>query len=368
MSGPTLTHRERVERALAHETTDRPPRDFAAEPDVWRRLRAHYRTDSHEEILRAFDTDCRIVSYDWEAFFRPPDTPADAPRAHRAWKRLLASDSYLDPWGARRTITVNEYSTYEELSDYPLAGAESVEDLARYAWPSPDWWDFSQLRAVIERVNPNREYHLRWRCGSIFETAWSLRGFDRMLLDLVVAPDIAGYIMDRILEIHLENLARVMAAAGDLIDMVYTYDDVASQQALLMSADMWGQLIRPRQERLFAAAKGYGKPLMLHCCGAVAPLIDELIDLGLDVLNPVQPLAAGMDLERLKERYGDRLTFHGGIDIQELLPRGTPEQVRREVERVTGILGRDGGYILGPAHHVQADTPVENVLALYGLS
>jgi uroporphyrinogen decarboxylase len=351
----TPNHRGRVITAIAHKSPDRVPVDFAAEPEVWEKLLVHFNTDSRDEVLLKLDVDCRVISYDLPVFSKMAGTAAVAPEGLK-----------IDVWGARRRHSKNVFAAYDELCDYPLAGAGSVNDLKKYSWPSPDWWDFSELEKEIDRINPQGQFHLRFRIGSVFETAWSLCGIDKMLEDLILRPELPAYIMDRITEVHIENLKRVMKIAGHRIDMLYSYDDLAGQQGLLVSPQLWHGTIRPRQQKLFALAKSYGKPLMYHCCGNICPLIDDLIKIGVDVLSPIQPLAMKMDFQTLKRTYGSRLTFHGGIDIQQLLPNGTPRQIINEAKRASRILGENGGYILAPAHHVQADTPLENILALYG--
>lgn len=150
------------------------------------------------------------------------------------------------------------------------------------------------------------------------------------------------------------------------MDMVYTYDDVGIQTGLMMSPRMWRTFILPRHQRLNAAIRRYPVRIMYHSCGAIYPLIQALADeMGIDVLNPLQPRAAGMDLARIKGEFGARLAFHGGIDIQHTLPYGSPGDVRSEVRERCRVLGRGGGYVCASAHYIQADTSLENVLALY---
>jgi uroporphyrinogen decarboxylase len=352
---------------MAHREPDRVPRDFSAEPQVWEKLLTFFQTKNREDILRKFDIDCRVISYDFEIFCNPPHKKQIAGAPFSAWRSDTPDGMRTDIWGAKRKISQSGQAIYEELCEYPLRDADSIEELAEYQWPQPQWWDFTELSNVIKQVNPAQEYHLRFRIGSIFETAWSLCGLDRMLENLILKPQLPCYMMDRITEVHMENLRCVMETAGDKIDMLYSYDDLAGQNGLLLSPQLWSQTIKVRQEKLFALARSFEKPLMYHCCGRIDPLIEPLIDIGVSVLNPLQPLAIETDFAELKQRYGLRLTFHGGIDIQELLPNGTPQQVKEEVQRIKTTLGQDGGYILAPAHHIQAGTPVENILAVYGL-
>jgi uroporphyrinogen decarboxylase len=271
----------------------------------------------------------------------------------------------MDIWGARRREVEHAYGRYEDLASYPLGEAGSLAELRAHDWPTPEWFDFSGLPGELAELDASGACHVRYRIGSVFETAWSLRGFEQTLIDLALKPSMPGYIMDRILEVHIANLRAVLDLAGSRIDMVYYYDDVATMDSLLMSEAMWRQHIKPRQRELLQVAEAYGKPVMYHCDGSIFRLIPELLDMGITLLNPIQTEAKDMDPLRLKESFGQRLSFHGGVDIVRLLPRGTAEEVRSQVRRLVDVLGENGGYILAPSHHIQADTPVENVLALY---
>jgi uroporphyrinogen decarboxylase len=217
-------------------------------------------------------------------------------------------------------------------------------------------------------LNQEWRYHLRYEVGGIFEWSWALRGFERFLLDLAEKPEVACAIMDRFTDVYIENTLRVIEAAGGLLDMVYTYDDVGMQRGLLLSPRMWRKYILPRHQRLNAAIRSarYPVKIMYHSCGAIFPLIGPFVDeMGIDVLNPLQPRAAGMDMARIKDEFGERLSFHGAVDIQQTLPHGTPAEVQAEVRERCEVLGKGGGYICAPAHYIQADTPLENIVALY---
>ena len=220
----------------------------------------------------------------------------------------------------------------------------------------------------IKQLDAHTPYNLRFRIGSVFEIAWQIRGMQEFLMDLVTNPAICTYIMDRLTDVYVENTKRVLDIAGDRLDMVYFYDDVATQASLMVSERMWEKYIRPRHERIIEVAKSYGKPVMYHCDGALYPLITKFIDMGVDVLNPIQVDAKGMDPHRLKEQFGNKLTFHGGIDIIKTLPRGSVEDVNNEVKERFRVLGKDGGYIMASSHHIQSDTPLPNVYAMYDLS
>jgi uroporphyrinogen decarboxylase len=342
---------ERVELALSHREPDRVPFDFWAVPEVWQVLRTSLNAGD-ETVLRLLGVDCRMV----------------APRYVGSRARQLSDGTLIDPWGTHRRRVSNEFGTYEEYASYPLAEAGTVSDVLNWDWASPDEWDVSGVREQCERLNADLRYHLRYEVGGIFEWSWALRGFERFLVDLVENPDVACAIMDRFTDIYIENTLRVIGAAGGLLDMVYTYDDVGTQSGLLMSPRMWRRYVLPRHQRLNAAIRAAMHPvtIMYHSCGAVVPFIDAFADeMDIDVLNPLQPRAAGMDMARIKAEFGERLAFHGAVDIQHTLPRGSPDQVQAEVRERCRVLGQGGGYICASAHYVQADTPLENIVAMY---
>ncbi|HUU28314.1 MAG TPA: uroporphyrinogen decarboxylase family protein [archaeon] len=367
--------KDRVDKAIAFQKADRTPRDFAAVPEVWEKLIERFGTKDRKEVLKRLGVDCRIVSYD--SFCRPPgidpegvDLNASQERSSVGgmWRKVEPDGSNRDIWGAHRKKVPARSGALDQFASFPLESAQSVDDLKKYPWPQPDWWNFDDLRSFIEELNDTAIYNIRYRLGSVFETAWSLYNFEKFLLDLALNPEMPLYVMECIAEVHLENLRAVLEAAGDLIDIVYFYDDVASQDGLLIGPEMYGKLIQPFHQKIIDTAASAGKPVMMHSCGSVYPMIDRFIDMGVRILNPVQPGARDMDLERLADQFGGRIAFHGGIDIQTFLPYASPGQVREKVDYTAELLGACGGYIMAGSHHIQADTPVENILAMYQVS
>jgi uroporphyrinogen decarboxylase len=261
------------------------------------------------------------------------------------WRQQLPDGRLYDIWGRPINIVEHASGAYEEAAGWLFQTATSVEDIKTHLWPEPDWWDFSPLPAVIKQLDDYQEYHIRYRIGSVFESAWQLRGMQEFLMDLALKPEIPAYLMDRLTEIHVENTRRVLELAGDRLDMVYFYDDVATQNSLMISPQMWQKLVRPCHVKLIELAKAYNLPVMYHCDGAIYPLISDLID-----------------------EFGDRLSFHGGIDIIKTLPRGSVDDVTAEVRERVRVIGENGGYILASSHHIQPDTPIENVVAMYDVS
>jgi len=192
-----------------------------------------------------------------------------------------------------------------------------------------------------------------------------MRGLARFLMDLVECPDIAEAISRRATQFYKQRAMRAVEESKGKIDIVYSGGDVGTQRGMMLAPELWRRHVKPYSTELIRPFKDMGLITMYHSCGSIVPVIEDLIGMGLDVLDPIQPLAHGMDAASLKRRFGDRLAFHGGVDVQRLLPYGTPGQVRKEVMRLMETLGGDGGYIVCPAHAIQPDTPPENVVALY---
>lgn len=343
---------ERVETALAFREPDHVPFDFWAVPEVWHKLRQALMVEEDESVLRLLGVDCRMVTT----------------RYVGGKARELDDGTLICPWGTHRRRVSNAFGTYDEYASHPLAEAKTVSEVLNWDWANPDDWDVSQVYQQCQEYNADLRHHLRYEVGGIFEWSWALRGLEQFLTDLILDPELACAIMDRFTDIYIENTLRVIEAAGGLLDMVYTYDDVGIQTGLLLSPRIWRQHILPRHRRLNEAIRGARHPvkIMYHSCGAVFPLIGPFVDeMGIDVLNPLQPRAAGMDMLRIKTEFGDRLAFHGGVDIQQTLPHGSPAEVRAEVRDRCRVLGRGGGYICTSAHYIQADTPVKNIVAMY---
>jgi uroporphyrinogen decarboxylase len=341
----------RVEAALAHQNSDRVPFDFWAVPEMVDLLKTLIGAGNDEELLQLLGIDCRIVK---PAYIGP--------------KPLSFEDgTFYSPWGSHRRLVSNEFSTYEEYASFPLAKAASIAEVEMWKyWPKSEYWDWKSILPQIEALNKKVRFHIRYDVGGIFESAWALYGLDKFLIDLYDSPEIPCAIMDCYTDLMISNVHNLMKEAQGKIDIVYTYDDVAVQNSLMMSPVMWRKYIMPRHLRLNQVIKSYNLKILYHSCGAIYPLIKPLVEeLGIDVLNPLQPRAALMDMEKIKREFGEKIAFHGGIDLQQTMAHGTPDDVRSEVASRIAILGVDGGYICTTAHYIQADTPLENVIALY---
>jgi uroporphyrinogen decarboxylase len=306
--------------------------------------------ETDDDVLDALDIDLRWIGL---PFIGPKERSAVP----------LGSEG-TDFWGCHNRKAVNEFNTYYEFYDFPLAGAKSVEDVHRHSWPSLDWWDYSAIPAAIQAANRKEPRAILFFCGGAFETPWYIRGFEAFLMDLHERPDIAAAICEHVEEYYRQRALRVLEAAEGQIDIIGSGGDIGSERGMLLNPRVWRERIKPFSGRLITTFKKMGLKTFYHSCGSIVPVIDDLIELGLDILDPIQVSAAGMSPEAISV-FADRLSFHGAIDEVRLLPHATPEEVYRETTRVIDILGQHGGYIVSPSHAVQGDTSPENVVAIF---
>ena len=346
-----MTPYERVDTAIRLKTPDRVPFDFWGVPETIGKLKKYLAVDTDEEMLRLLGVDCRLVAPE---YIGPP-------------LEVCADGSFYTALGSHRRTVANEFATYDEYASFPLAGCKTVDEVLSYdKWARTEYFDWQSILPQIEKANSDVPRHVHYEVGGIFETSWGLYGMDRFLTDLYDRPEIPCAIMDKITDLFIADFESLMKVANGKIELVYTYDDVAMQNGLLMSPKMWRKYILPRHQRLNRVIKDHGVRIMYHSCGAIYPLINELIDeMHIDILNPLQPRAKGMDMARIKNEFGGRIAFHGGVDLQQTLPYGTQQEVVDEVTGLCHVLGKGGGYICTSAHYIQADVPVENILALY---
>jgi len=247
-----------------------------------------------------------------------------------------------------------------------MAGFSSAREVEQYDWPSPKELDFQGLEEEWIAFHPYAVVYAGDRLDRTcqLKTLMYLRGVEQALMDLVLHPKLVEAILERVREYYLSYNERLFRAAGKSIDLFMMGDDFGDQNGSLMSLGMWRKYFRNGFERYVSLAHQYGIPVMHHTCGSVREVIPDMIDCGLDVLQSLQPGAKDMDLVGLKREFGRDLCFHGGIDIQEVLPRGSPDDVRNHVQRVVQAGKPGGGYIACTAHAIQPDVSTENVLAM----
>ena len=347
-----MTGKERVFAALERTPTDRLPVSFSANPGTTEKLCREWGLKSQRDLLEYTGSDIVDVRGIVDPVYVGPGTK----------ERHSASGVKETYWGIRTRVVETATGPEECYCDFALASAVSVEELSRHPWPSVDWFDFSGL---ARRLEPWKDYAILVSGTSVYQHATYLRGMENLLADMAAEPELATYLLDKFTDFYAEYFDRLLTAAEGRIDILRIVDDLAMQDRLLFSPETFEVFIAPRIARMASLAKSHGARVMFHSCGAVAPLIPRLLDLGVDILDPVQVSAVGMEPEGLKNKYGDRICFHGGVDTQHLLPQGTPAEVRAFVGRLGETLGRGGGYILAPSHVLQTDVPTANIEAIY---
>jgi uroporphyrinogen decarboxylase len=347
-----MTPRERVLDALARRETDRVPMDFSANAATLDRLTRDLGVPTHRDLLDRLHVDVVDLRGVVDPAYRGP-IPFETRRPDGVRENFWG-------WRTRRMETAT--GPEECYCEFVLASAHTLRDLEAHCWPDADWFDFSDF---ARRLEPWDDLAIMASGASVFQHPSFLRGIENLLADMASAPESVDYLADRFTDFYLAYFERMFAAARGRIDLFRIADDLAMQDRLLFSPSTFDRFIAPRLETLIALGHRHGARVMFHSCGAVLPLVDRLIDMGVDILDPVQVRAKGMDPETLKRRYGRQLAFHGGVDTQFVLPRGSADDVAREVRRLIGILGDGGGFILAPSHVLQTDVPTENVLALY---
>jgi len=328
------TNREWVRRAVERRETVPVPYNFAFTPRARVALEAHYRTRSLEEAL---------------------DFPIRA-SAPRSVKPL-----YGTPGDPLREIC-DEFGVAWCMSDMdrgtPVGPPLAEPDLAGYRFPDAAApWRYEGFAEWCARNSAH--YTVVW-VGDLWERATFMRGMENTLTDLALHPKFVRALLRGLTDFILETMENLFATAS--FDAVALSDDYGTQRGMIMSPRDWRRFIRPRLAEIYDLAKRHGRTVFHHSCGNIRPIIGDMIDVGLDILHPIQPEA--MDVFRLKREFGRHLTFCGGVRTQDLLPTGTPEEVRREVRTLKRVMGEGGGYILEPGITLQADVPTENMVAM----
>jgi uroporphyrinogen decarboxylase len=341
---PGVSSRERVLMALRHEPPDRTPRDFWAEEPTWNRLLAHTTHSGREELLRHLEIDIRHL-----------DVPTPPELA-------LGGGIYQNFWGERYTYQSTPWGPMREDVKGALAAAQSSAELESFPWPSADEIDHSALRRKCQEYE---EYALIYGFADVWQRPALVRGWEGMFVDMVERPDWVHFLCRRFTDYYLADYTRAAEVTRGRIDLYLLISDLGGQKGPLISMAMFRRFVAPYLKEMIDRIHHLGARVLYHSCGMIQPFIPELIQLGIDVLDPLQPTSPAMAPERLKAEFGERLCFHGGIDIQQLLPYAKVEEIHQEVRRYCEVLGRGGGYILGPTHLFQPDTPPENVLVVY---
>jgi uroporphyrinogen decarboxylase len=346
-----MNPRQRILAAINHEKLDRFPTDIWAVQEVVDRLYEFYSVDSWIRLLDAMGID-GILGI--SPIYIGPPLPE-------------LKDGYrVDEWGMGYRQIAYPGGVYEEQVYFPLAEASSIADLEAFPWPSPDWYDYSTLseQAIEKTINTERAIG----CGYTAVFYWHnrLRGLELSLVDALERPEFTHNLIQRLSDFFTEYHRRCFEAGRGHIDLTQVTDDFGSQTNLLISPRTFDTFYRQPMQRAIDLAHEYQVIVFHHDDGDIRRLLPRLVEMDIQVLNPIQWRCGDWDLTALKRDFGEHFCFHGGVDNQETLPRGSAEDVRQEVRRLKRTLGADGtGLIIAPCHNIQAITPTENILAMY---
>jgi Uroporphyrinogen-III decarboxylase len=304
-----------------------------------------------EDFLEKLEVDTRWVS------FVPP-----VGHDYRYAVQQNGDATYVDEWGCG--LKRVESQPYFNYVDMPLAQVTNLDEVKNHPWPVMDGSRDEEWGRRVEECKSRGDYALCFVFKGVFEQTWPLRGLERTMMDMIKKPDLLEAIMDKVLESQISLYGRMADVIGRDLDLVLITDDYCGQQLPMFSRKNLDRFIVPRQREMFKTLKSKGvKVAALHSDGAVFDFIPAFIDMGAEVLNPVQFTAQGMEADRVKATYGSKIGLWGGLDTQHLLPNAGPEKVYEEVRKTVETLSRDGGYVFSSIHNVQGDTPFENLLA-----
>lgn len=378
-----LSSRERVRLALNHQEPDRVPYDLGASGvtgihlTAYRNLREYLglptdeiRTDDVIQQLAVVDEDiAELLKTDFQSFGRRGYLSQE----HLADKAEFRDEgeytAFTDEWGTAWRMP-KEGGFYYDMYQHPLAEAESVSDLKDYVWPEPAPDPrIEGLKEELKTVHDRgRAVVMTGRAAGITEMHARLRGYANYYSDFKLYPKLTEYILDKLTEVKIGYWERALAEVGEYVDVVGQGDDMAGQDRLLLSPKIYHRFLKPRHTQIFSAIKKRAPhvKIFFHTDGAIRPLIGDLIESGIDILNPVQFSAVGMDLLELKREFGQDLVFWGGgVETQWVLGGGTPDEVRDDVKRNIEALASGGGFVFCTVHNTMANVPPENFMAMW---
>ncbi|GHU67706.1 uroporphyrinogen decarboxylase [Clostridia bacterium] len=341
-----MSHRERILASIRHEPTDRVPMDYWGVAEITEKLMKRFGVKDMLGLSNALDLD-KIMGV---------GAPPKDPSRNGFWDIPMKKIPLPDGSGY-----------YDEPAVYPLGGFETIDEIeANYTWPDPDDFDYSGIKAECQRIH-DAGYAIDAGYVSLTYFYEIVRGTEQMLIDFAAEPDLAHYILQRMQETAGVYAHRILESGGGLIDITQVTDDFGTQSGLMMSPGMIDGFLGKHFDQNIAMAKAYGAHVFHHDDGAITQMIPWIVEKGCEILNPLQWRLPGWNLEELKQRWGGKLCFHGGIDNQFVLPFGGVEAVKAEVRTCVDALWTPDhtGYILAPCHNIQAITPIQNVIAMY---
>ncbi|MGQ9631271.1 MAG: uroporphyrinogen decarboxylase family protein [bacterium] len=343
MPKESMTPRERWLAVLKRQKPDRVPMDYWGTPEATEKLMRHLGCEDEETMFKRLHID-KVITVG-PRYIGPP----------------ISEDS--DVFGCRFENMDYGTGVYRECVYHPLAQYETLEEIERnYTWPSPDWYDYSE---IPDQIAGKEEYPIRGGGSEPFLIYKNLRGQEQAFMDLILHPEIVHFCLDKLFDLCYENTLRIYEKIPGKVMISYVAEDMGGQEDLMFSPAQIREFLIPRMKRMIDLAHQAGAFVFHHNDGAIRRIIPDMIEAGIDVLNPIQWRCKGMEREGLKRDFGNSVVFHGGVDNQYTLAFGKVMEVRQEVLDNLRILGEGGGYILAPCHNIQAVSPPENIVAMY---
>ncbi len=372
-----MNSEERVLAALNHKSPDRTPLDLGGWVTSMHKI-------AYENLLDYLEIEDTVDLWDWiqrlpqikgevldrlsiDTRYVKPGQPKGESWQLEKWED---DEHYFvtDGWGVTRKKPKDGGLYFDiDFEKCPLKDA-SVKDLHDYPWPDPTDPGFTEGLEKRAKNLSESDYAVigHFNLESWYENCWYMRGYEQWYKDFYKNPDFVDTLLSKTKEIHMRFLKKVLDITGPYLDVVMQGDDLATQDGPAIKPELYRRFIKPHQKDIFDLIKQKtDAQLFYHCCGAVKELLPDLIDMGVDIINPVQVSAKGMDTQVLNERFGDKISFWGAIDTQHVLPRGGKSEVKKEVKKRIDDLGQNGGYILSSVHNIQADVPPENIVTMF---
>lgn len=347
-----MTSKERILTAVKGGIPDRIPCSFHGTGIVVDRLKKHLGLSSYRQVLDHLASDMIDIRGFVDPLWRGP----------KAQVKDLGEGVKENYLGFRTKGIQTEHGVIEEHCDFIFKNCKTPDEMDRlFNWPEVDWFDFSTIK---ERLAEYSDLAIIASGASIYQHPTLVRGVDNFLVDMMVNEEFATVLMDKYMNFYLAYFERMFSQTGRMIDVLRIADDLGMQDRLLVSPQMFRKYFKPRIQKIVDMAHSFDVKVMFHSCGSIAEFIEDLIEIGVDILDPIQTRAKGMDPEIIKSAFGSRICLHGSIDTQYTLPKGTTKEVENEVKNRIEQLG-PGGFILAPSHVVQPDVPIENILVLY---
>ena len=370
MKKESMSPKERWLAVLSRQTPDRVPMDYWSTPEFSAKLIKHLGLSQKSEAELVDD----LTGPVYDSTLKPVEGYAALQQALAGMHVdfvITVGPEYVGPpleedtdvFGIRYRSIQYGSGEYSEAATHPLAEYQSVEEIEEnYRWPDPDWWDYS---LIPQQIAAWEAYPIQGGGSEPFLLYKNLRGDEQAMMDLVLNPQIVEYCLGKLFDLAYQRSLRIYETIPGKVNITYVAEDMGGQDNLMFSKRHIRQFLLPGMKRIIDLAHQAGAYVFHHNDGNCRAILPDMLELGIDVLNPIQWRCKGMEREGLKADFGDRLIFHGGVDNQYTLPFGSVDEVRQEVLDNLRILGSGGGYILAPCHNIQPVSPVENVLVMY---